>query len=60
MTPYRPLVPGAQVQIHAPSVFRGLTGTILKHYPVTGQCLVEFPASKGISWIADECLEVTG
>lgn len=54
------LVPRARVQVIAPSGLRGFTGTILKHYPVTGQCLVEFPASKGISWIADECLEVTG
>jgi hypothetical protein len=52
------LVPRARVQVIAPSSLQGFTGTILKHYPVTGQCLVEFPASKGISWIADECLEV--
>ena len=52
------LVPRARVQVIAPSGLRGFTGTILKHYPVTGPCLVEFPASKGLSWIADECLEV--
>lgn len=52
------LVPRARVRVIAPSGLRGFTGTILKHYPVTGQCLVEFPASKSISWIADECLEV--
>jgi len=52
------LVPRARVQVITPSSLQGFTGTILKHYPVTGQCLVEFPASKGISWIADECLEV--
>lgn len=52
------LVPRARVRVIAPSGLRGFTGTILKHYPVTGQCLVEFPASKGVSWIADECLGV--
>lgn len=52
------LVPRARVRVIAPSGLQGFTGTILKRYPVTGQCLVEFPASEGISWIADECLEV--
>ncbi len=61
MSPYiDPLVPRAQVRVHAPSSFRGMVGVIRKHYPVTGQCLVEFPLSKGITWIDDPCLEVTG
>ena len=61
MSPYiDPLVPRAQVRVHAPSAFRGYKGTIIKHYPVTGNCLIAFAPGMGVAWIDDPCLEVTG
>ncbi|WP_343241716.1 hypothetical protein [Methanoculleus sp. UBA312] len=54
------LVRGARVRVLAPSAFRGSSGVVVQHYPPTRNCMVEFPGGRGIAWIADECLEVTG
>ena len=62
MTPIiDPLVPRAQVRVHAPSAFRGYRGTIIKHYPVTGNCLIALATpGTGAAWIKDTYLEVAG
>lgn len=55
-----PLVPRARVRVRPPSAFHGMRGAVVKHYPVTGNCLIAFAPGQGVAWIADECLEVTG
>jgi len=52
------LAPGARARVLAPSPFRGMQVTVRKHYPPTGNYLVECGTST--FWIPDACLEVLG
>ncbi|MFA7121176.1 MAG: hypothetical protein WC277_06820 [Bacilli bacterium] len=54
----RYLPPGTLVRVTAPSPFAGKIAKVVRHFPATENCMVSLPDARGVTWVADSCLEV--
>ena len=54
----RYLPPGTMARVVSPSPFAGETVKVVRHYAATANCMVSLPEARGVTWVADVCLEV--
>ena len=52
------MMPGARVRVVAPHALTGLRGTVVRHYPATGNCMIRFAEgdTRGLVWLPDRYL----